>query len=268
MRALWSGTISFGLINIPIRLYSGTQEHAFPLDMLHKKDLSPIRYAKICKLEEKEIPYEEIVKGYEYQKGEYVVITPEELTEISPIRSKTIEIQYFTYENEIDSIYFDKPYIVEPDKGAAKAYVLLREALHKSKKVAVASFVLHNKEHLALIKPYDQSILIQELRYANEIRDYRSLELPVAIKANPKEIEIALKLIDQLTEPFEISKFKDTYVEEFEKMIQAKLKGKKIHPKIEPIKPIKGDLMAKLKESLAKIRPIQKRNSRKKTIHA
>src|SRR5262249_10175282 len=140
MRALWSGSLSFGLINIPVRIYSATEARALDFDMLHKKDLSPIRFARICKAEEKEVPWQEIVKGYEYQEGEYVVLDEEDFKRASVKKTKTIEIIDFVEEIEIDPVYYEKPYYLEPGKGADKAYVLLRESLKKSKKVAIARF--------------------------------------------------------------------------------------------------------------------------------
>ena len=151
MRALWSGSISFGLINIPIRLYSASEERGgLNLDMLHRKDLSPIRYARICKAEEKEVPYADIVKGYEYQKGDYIVISPEDLKNAQPKKTETIEISHFLKEEEIDPIFFEKPYYLEPAKGADKPYALLRETLVASKKVAVVKYILRDREHLGI----------------------------------------------------------------------------------------------------------------------
>lgn len=255
MRPIWSGALSFGLINIPVRLYSGTQEHAINFDMLHKTDLSPIRFAKMCKEEGQEVPYKDIVKGYEYQKGEYVVVTEEDFEKVNVKKTKTIEIHLFTYEREIDSIFFEKPYFLEPDKGAAKAYALLKEALERSEKVAVVTFVLRNREHLGLVKPYKNGIILNQLRYASEIRDISGLELPDTAKLSAKELDMAVKLIDELTQAFNPEAYHDTYVEELRKMIEEKAQGKKPkkrgeEPAVTPVK----DLMAKLKASLEKHR--------------
>lgn len=192
MRAIWRGSLSFGLINIPVRLYSATQEHALTFDLLHKKDLSPIRYARICKADGKEIPYEDIVKGYEYQKGDYVVLVDEDFKRANVKKTKSIEMIEFTQESEVNPLYYEKPYYLEPDKGADKAYALLREALVKSKKVGIAKFVLHNREHLALIKPYGKLLILNQLRYADEIRQYHELHLPSKEVASSREIGMAL----------------------------------------------------------------------------
>jgi DNA end-binding protein Ku len=254
MKSMWSGALSFGLIHIPVNLYSGTNERRIDLDMLHKKDLSPIRFARICKAEEKEIPYSEIVKGYEFDKGEYVVVTEEDFIKVSPKKQKTLEIQYFIKESEVDSTYFDVPYFLEPGKGAAKTYVLLNEALQKSKKVGVVSYVLHTRSHIGLIKPHGRGLLLQQLRFHSELRNFSELELPVA-KIQPKELEFALKLIEQLTESFRPEQFKDTYTEELKAIIEAKIKGVKPHRKKSAEKkaaPAVGDIMQQLKESLSK----------------
>ncbi|MBA2367653.1 MAG: Ku protein [Candidatus Protochlamydia sp.] len=252
MRAIWTGSLSFGLINIPVRVYSATEQRALNFDMLHKKDLSPIRFARICKADGKEVPYKDIVKGYEYQKGDYVILLDEDFKQASIKKTKTIDIQDFIEESEIDPLYYVKPYFLEPDKGADKAYVLLREALKKSKKVGLAKFVLHNREHLAVIKPFEQAILLYQLRYQEELRKPDTLHLPEKGTASAKEVTIALKLIDQLTAHFEPEKYHDTYVEDLKGIISDKLKGKK--PSKAKGKTVKitesKDIMALLKESL------------------
>ncbi len=253
MRAIWTGALSFGLVNIPIRLYSATGGEKLDFDMLHKKDLSPIRYARICREDGKEVPYEDIVKGYEYQKGSYVVLTPEDFQKANVEKTKAIEIQEFVKEQEIDPMYFEKPYYLEPEKGSDKAYALLREALKKSKKIGIAKFVLRNREHLSAVKPAGNVIVLEQLRFAEEIRDPQDLNLPEAKKATAKEVEIALALIDQLTEKFKPEEFKDTYTDELKRVIAAKSKGKTIKAKGKEPKPTEvSDIMAMLKKSLVK----------------
>jgi DNA end-binding protein Ku len=254
MRAIWTGALSFGLINIPVRLYSATAtEDKLDLDMLHKTDLSPIRYARVCRADGQEVPYEDIVKGYEYRKGDYVVLTDEDFKKASPRKTKTIDIMDFTKESDIDTIYYEKPYFLEPDKGAEKAYALLREALKKSKKVGVAQFVLRNREHLGVIKPYGNAILLDQLRYSEELRKPESLNVPKESKASSREIEMALSLIEHLTASFKPEKYKDTYTQDLKKMIAAKAKGKKIVSKEkEPVDTEVVDLIAMLKKSLKK----------------
>src|SRR5690349_8275629 len=160
MHPIWSGVLSFGLINIPIKVYSGTAGVNIEFNLLHKTDYSPIRYAKVCRKEGKEVTQADIVKGYEYRDGDYVVLTNEDLKDLNMDRSQAIDVLGFVKESEIDSIYFEKPYYLEPDKGAGKAYAILRESLKKSKKVGVAKFVIHTREHLGIIKPHEKIIVL------------------------------------------------------------------------------------------------------------
>ncbi len=253
MRAIWSGALSFGLVNIPVKLYSATGGNKLELDMLHKKDLSPIRYARICRADNKEIPYEDIVKGYEYRPGDYVILSDEDFKKANVEKTKTIDIQEFSKESEIDTIYFEKPYYLEPEKGAEKAYVLLRESLKKSKKIGIAKFVLRNREHLAAIKPSGNVLVLEQMRFDEEIREVKDLNLPDNKKAAVKEIEMAMSLIEQLTESFNPKQFKDTYTDELKKVIEAKAKGKPVKAKGKERKPTEvSDLMAMLKKSLEK----------------
>lgn len=261
---MWTGSISFGLVNIPVKMYVASHEREFKFVMLHKKDMSEIRYAKMCKVEDKEVPWDEIVKGYEYHPGEYVIITDEDFKQINLEKSKTIEILHFIQEDEIDTIYYAKPYFLEPDKHAGNAYALLLEALRKSKKVGIAKFVLHNREHLAVIKPYENVIILNELRYSDELVKSKDLELPKKDKTTPQELSIALKLIDHLTTSFKPQDYSDTYTDEVKEMIERKAKGKKVHPKGEEAKPSKvHDIMSLLKASLEEEAPkkIKKRKS-------
>lgn len=254
MRAMWTGSLSFGLINIPIRLYSATEDRGgLSFDMLHKKDLSPIRYARICKADGKEIPYEDIVKGYKYENGDYVVLLDEDFKRADIKKTKSIEIMDFVDEKEIDSIYYEKPYYLEPGKGADKAYVLLRESLLKSKKVGLGRFVFHTREHIAIIRPYGDLLILEQLRYQSEIRNPAELHIPKKTEASSREITMAIKLIDQLTAHFKPKSYHDTYTEELKKVIAEKAKGKKHRvakkgkePKITPV----HDIMHLLKESL------------------
>jgi DNA end-binding protein Ku len=248
---MWSGALSFGLVNIPVRLYSAAGEGDLKFRFLRQKDLSPIRYVKVARKDGKEVPFDEIVRGYEYKKGDFIVLTDDDFKKANVKRTKTIDITQFTDETEIDLIYAERPYYLEPDKGAAKPYALLREALRKSKKVGVAEFVLRNKEHLGVLKPMGNVIVLEQLRYNDEIRKPVGLDVPGAKKSDKKEVDMALALIDQLTKHFEPKDFKDEYKKEVTKIIAAKAKGKKIVPKgTEPEVTHVGDLMATLRKSL------------------
>lgn len=253
MKAIWNGNVAFGLINIPIRVYPASEEHSFEFHMLHKKDLSPIRFARICKEEEKEIAYSEIVKGYEYAKGEFVVVDEDDFKAANAKKTSTIEIQYFTDANQIHPIYYEKPYFLEPEKKAGRAYKLLSEALFRSNRVAVTTFVFRNREHLGVILPQKEGLLLLQMRYQSEIRAFEQLDLPQE-KSSAAELKMALTIIEQLTQPFEPEKLHDTYVEELMALIQEKLKGKK---KPKPSKAAKPsyearDLMSLLQESMKK----------------
>ncbi len=261
MRPIWSGTISFVLVNIPVRLYTATEERSINFNLLHKDDLSRIRYSRICEVENKEVPYEELVRGYEYQKGEYVVIDDEDLAKADPKRSKSIEIVDFVNASDIDTIYYAHPYYLEPEEGAEKAYGLLRGALVKSDKVAVAKFVLKDKEHLAVLRPDANIIVLQQLRFDHEVRKPEGLKLPKTSEAKSaeasakaeKELQLALSLIEKLTGKFDPKAFKDDYYDTLMKIIETKAKGKLIKPlSAEPTPTEFADLMAKLKESLEK----------------
>lgn len=250
MRAIWSGAIAFGLINIPIRVYPGSEEHELEFHMLHKKDLSPIRFARMCKEDGKEVPYSDIVKGFEYEKGEYVVVTDEDFKAANAKKTSTIEIKQFTDLANVDPIYFEKPYFIEPDKKAGKAYTLLCEALSESKKVAIASFVFRNREHIGALIALPEGLLLIQMRYHQEVRSFQELKIPKE-KTTAKEREMAISLIDQLTLPFEPEKYHDTYVEDLMGMIEKKLQGKKVaKPKKAAPSYEARDLMHLLQESM------------------
>ena len=251
MRSIWKGALSFGLVNIPVRMYAASQAKEISFVMLHKKDLSEIRYARICKTEDKEVPWEEIVKGYEFEKGDFVVLEDADFEKANLKKTKSIEIVNFIEEDEIDTIYYVKPYFLEPDKNAEHAYSLLREALKKSKKVGLAKYVLRNREHIAAVKVHEGMIIINELRYQSELLSPKDLEIPSVGKSIGKEIEIAIKLIDNLTIPFKPQNYKDTYTEEIKQIIKKKAKGRPIHPKTTEPKPTKiHDIMKELQASL------------------
>jgi DNA end-binding protein Ku len=251
MRSVWTGSIGFGLVNIPVRLYTGASEQTIDFDMLHKKDQSPIRYAKVCKEEGEEIPYEEIVKGYEYETGKYVILTEEDFDKANAAKTKTIEVVSFALETEVDANYYDKPYLLEPQKGGERAYALLREALRESGKVGVARFVLRNREHMALIRAQEQALVLNQLRFVHELHATEDLKLPVSTKVDAKELKMALSLIEQITEPFVPEQYHDTYTEELERVIAEKVQGKVPTTKGEaPIPSKVKDLMSLLKASL------------------
>lgn len=253
MRPLWNGSISFGLVNIPVRIYSGTNPHeGIDLDMLHKDDHSPIRYARICRKDGEEVPWDDIVKGYEYRDGDYVVLTKKELQSIDAKKTQTIDILQFVDEPDIDIRYFEKPYYLEVVKGGEKAYALLRAALQKSNKLAVTRFVMHEREHVAVIKPVGRALVLNQMRYPSDLREPGELHFPTDKELTSKEVDMALKLVKQETKPFIPEDLRDTYTEELEEMIKDKTKGKKPKPaaKHQKSEASTKDLMAALKASL------------------
>lgn len=250
MRAMWSGSISFGLVNIPVKLYSGSESNSLDLDMLRKSDLCPIKYLRVCKTDNKEVPYEEIVKGYEYSDGEYIVLTDKDFENASLEKTHLIDIIDFIDESEIDTRYFEKPYYLEPDKSGPKAYALLREALKRSGKVGVASYVLRNRGSLGILRPLDNLLVLNQIRYSEEVRDASDLKLPGNENVREQEVSLALSLIDQLTVKFDPAKYKDQYIDDLKRLIEEKAQGKEPKPAKAPPPPKVADMMALLKESL------------------
>ena len=250
MRSIWTGSISFGLINIPVKLFSAVQESSLDLDMLDSKDHANIKFKRVNESTGKEIAYADIVKGYKMDNG-YVILENEDFEAADAVKTKMIEIINFVDEREIDSLYYEQPYYLEPDIAAMKAYALLREALEASGKVGVTTFVLRNKEGLAILKPYKDVIVLNRIRFAHEIREPSELKLPPVSKTKTKEMDMANKLVEQLTEKFDISKYKDTYTAKLLKIIKEKAKGKKIStPKMKVVHRQNDNLMEMLKASL------------------
>jgi DNA end-binding protein Ku len=252
MRAIWSGAIGFGLVNIPVKLYSASQESTLDLDMLDKKDHARIKFQRINEDSGEVVEWKNIVKAYKMS-GDYVVLDDKDFAQANPEKSKIIQIDAFVEEAEVDSIYFETPYYLEPDKSGEKAYRLLHDALKKSGKAGVGSFVLRSKEHLCLIKPYKNIMLLNRIRFEEEIRDVKELKAPAKAKPTAAEMKMAMNLIDHLTSDFDISKFKDTYTAELMKVIKAKAKGHKVRKTSLKVTHRKtNDIMALLKSSIKK----------------
>lgn len=238
------------MVNIPVKLYSATETSTLDLDMLDKKDHSHIRLMRVNEHSGKEVSWENIVKAYKY-KDEYVVLSDEDFEAASVEKSKVITISGFAGEDEIDSIYFETPYYVEPEESGVKAYALLREALLKTEKVGIATFVMRSRENLAILRPTNNVIILNKIRFAEEIKDASALDLPSKTGIKKDELEMAVSLINQLSEKFDISAYKDTYTDSLLKIIAAKVKGakpKKPHLKVVPTQ--STDLVAQLRASL------------------
>jgi DNA end-binding protein Ku len=251
MRPIWTGTISFGLINIPVKLFSAVQESSIDLDMLDSKDHANIKFKRVNENTGKEVPYADIVKGFKLESG-YVILEDEDFEAADAVKTKMIEIINFVDEREIDSLYYEQPYYLEPEKTAMNAYALLHDALQSSGKVGVTTFVLRNKEGLAILKPYKNVIVLNRIRFSQEIKEPSELKLPPLSETKSKEMDMANKLIEQLTEKFDIEKYKDTYTDKLLERIKEKSTGKKITtPKIEVVHKQSDNLMDMLKASLA-----------------
>jgi DNA end-binding protein Ku len=252
MRAIWTGAISFGLVNIPVRIFSAVQESSLDLDMLDSRDNSNIKFKRVNENTGKEVTWDKIVRAYDYN-GKYVVLDKEDFEAADAKKTKTIDILHFVDQREIDPIYYEQPYYLEPEKQGAKAYAILREALATTGKVGVTTFVMRNKEALAILKPYKKVIVLNRIRFEEEIRDASSLNLPDIIKAKTKEQAIANQLIEQQTEKFDISRYRDTYTEKLLQTIKVKAKTGKTpkRPQMKVVhKQSEDDLMSMLKASL------------------
>lgn len=252
MRSIWKGAVSFGLVNIPVKLYSATQQSSLSLDMVDRRDMGKVRFKRINENTGKELTMEHIGKAYKYN-GDYILLDDDDFEAAAPEKSKIIEVNNFVREEEIDTIYFENSYYVEPEKAGEKAYALLRDALAKTGKVGLAQFVLRTSATLSVIKPMGSVMVLSKIRFAEEIRSAEELKVPGKNVIKPEELKMAVSLINQYTEPFEIEKFKDEYAASLMKVIEDRASGKKGKIRKLKITPTKTDnLMEQLKASLAK----------------
>ncbi len=251
MKAIWNGALGFGLVNIPVKIYSAVEDSKLDFDMLDKKDLSNIKFKRVNETTGKEVLWENIVKGYKID-DQYVLVEEADFEAASPEKTKLLSIQQFVKEDEIDSVYFESPYFLEPQKNGENAYMLLLQSLVKTGMAGVGTFVLRDKELIGLIRPYNEDILVlNRMRFSNEIRNYDELKLPAKKEVKPAELKMAEALIQQLSEKFDPSQYMDTYSEELLKIIESKAKGKKIKAsKAAPATSKTIDLMSQLKASL------------------
>jgi DNA end-binding protein Ku len=252
-RSIWSGSISFGLVNVPVRLYSAVQEHKLRFHFVHEKDNSPIGYQKICKKEDKPVPEDEIVKAFEYTKGEYVFMEDEDFQAAKVEGYKTIDIVDFVPYADIDPIYFAHTYYVGPDRGAEKTYSLLVKAMEDSELAGIAKFVMRDRQHLGALRIRDGAITLEQLYFADEIRPLDEIKASRA-RVSQEELEMAGRLIESFTSEWKPEKYKDTYRDELCAIIRAKRKGQEIHaaPELEEEEPT--DLLTALRESIERSR--------------
>lgn len=250
MKSIWTGAIGFGLVNIPVKVFSATESSELDLDMLDQRDLSNIKYMRVNENTGKEVPWDNIVKGYKYN-DQYIVLEDADYEVANAKKTKMIDIETFVKIEEVDTIYYESSYYVVPDTNGAKAYGLLRQALYKTGKVGVATFVMRTKEKLALIRATDKVIILHRLHFPEEVRDTSGIDLPKEPSFKEKELSIAESLIDQQTEKFDISQYKNTYAQELMRIIEEKAKGIQKKPdKMKVVHSKTQDLMAQLKASL------------------
>ena len=256
-RSIWTGSITFGLVNIPVKLYNAVREQGIHFHMLHDQDKARLQRKLVCSADGKEVHPEHIVKGYEIGPDQYVVVNQEELDSLAPEKSQTIHIIDFVDLDEIDPVYFDRPYYVAPTQQAARSYKLLVDAMTKSKKVGIAKFVMRNKEYLAALRPVENSLCLETMHFGNEVSDMDEVPgLPVHVKIDERELKVAQQLIDSLATDFDPDKYKDEYRERVLELVEKKASGEEVH--VQPMPKVKEgravDLMAALEASLAAAR--------------
>lgn len=251
MKPIWTGGISFGLIYIPVNLYTAVTSVELDLDLLSKKDLSPIRYARINTNTGKEVAWKDVVKGFEFKKGDYVVLNEEDFEKIELHRSNTIDISVFVNKDEIDPFFYEKPYFLEPDKGAQKTYYILCEALKKTNRVGVAEFIFKNREHLCSISAEKNMLQLNQLRYSSEIREIKDLKIPSKLSITEKELNLAEKLINAMSDKFEPENYTDDYLKAIKKVIENKKQNKSVKVKSSAPKPTDvSNIIKELEKSL------------------
>jgi len=248
-RALWTGSISFGLVNVPVRLYSAISEHRLQFHFVHEKDESPIGYQKICKLEEKPVPDKEIVKAFEYRKGEYIHMTDKDFEAARVEGYRTIDITDFVPYEQIDPIYFAHTYYVGPQDGSEKVYSLLVKAMEDSELAAVAKFVMRDRQYLGALRVREGVITLEQLYFADEVRPVDELR-PKRGRVAQRELQMARQLIDSFTNDWEPEKYRDTYRDALRAVIEAKRKGKEVHVAAEPEEERPTDLLTALRASV------------------
>src|SRR5216117_2143615 len=267
MRAIWKGSISFGLVNIPIALYPATRREELKFRLLRKSDLSPVNYKRVAEKDGREVPWDQIVKGYEYEKGKYVVLKDEDFQRVDLEATQTVDIQDFVEVDDIDPMYFYKPYYLEPQKGGDKAYVLLRDALEDSKKVGIAKVVIKTRQYLAGVNAEDGVLVLELMHFAEELAESDKLHVPKKIEPGKREINMAKSLIDSMSSKWNPEKYHDDYREALMEVIEEKVEagGKEIEekPKKAP-KPTKViDLVSVLQKSLEQTGGAKKKSTTK-----
>lgn len=253
MRAIWKGSISFGLVNIPIALFPATRTEELKFRLLRSKDLSPVNYKRVAEKDGKEVPWNEIVKGYEYEDGKFVVLKEDDFKRVDVEATQTVDIQSFVLQKDVNPVFFHKPYYMEPQKGGDRAYVLLREALQGTGKIGIAKVVIKTRQHLAAVKPQEEGLMLELMHFASELRDIEDFKQPREARIGKKELDMAKQLIGTMTESWKPDDYKDEYREALEEMIEDKVAhgGKHVPKAAARKKPTNViDLVSVLEESL------------------
>jgi DNA end-binding protein Ku len=263
-RALWKGSIAFGLVNIPIELHTAVRHSRPSFRMLHAKDHSPIKFERVCVRDGKAVAWEDLVKGFEYEKGHFVTLTKEDFRTAALEKTRTVDIIDFVKAEEIDDRYFETPYYMTPSKGGERAYALLREAIRESGRIGVAKFILRETQHLAAVEVIDDALVLTTMRFAEELVDASSLSFPASGNMRKPELDMAKALVNSLAAEWNPSKYTDDYRENLMRVIKGKIKGKpvKLAAAEEPRQAEVVDLMERLRRSLEQSGP----RTRKKAV--
>jgi DNA end-binding protein Ku len=264
MASIWKGSLTFGLVNVPVELKTAVRSDHISFRMLHGEDMAPIKYERVCSADGEPVPWNETVKGYEYQKGQYVVLTPEDFKAAALEQSRTLDILDFVKQDEIDPRYFDTPYFLVPGKNGERAYALLREAIRETGSVGVGKIIIRQKQHLAGVKVVGDALVLELMRFKHELIEESEYSFPSAENVRPQELQMARQLIDSLAEPFTPDKYTDEYEENLMRIIRAKAKGQKITleaPEAPAADDKVLDLMARLRESLEQGRAVKERRA-------
>jgi DNA end-binding protein Ku len=251
-RSMWKGAISFGLVSIPVAVYPATEEKSLKFNQLHDEDMGRIRYQRVCEQDGEVVSFEHIVKGYEYEKGHYVVLTDEDFDKVPVESSRLIDILHFVDADDIDPIYYKKTYYLVPEESGVKAYALLRQAMEEDGRVGISKVSFRDREHLAALRFKDDAFVLETMFWPDEIRDAKFDELEKAAEVKPRlqEIQMAKTLIDNLTDDFKPEQYKDEYREALLKVVDAKVDGREIEAAPEPEESKVVDLMEALKASV------------------
>ena len=251
-RAMWKGAIAFGLVNIPIELFSATRDHRPKFRLLHAKDESPVHYERVCQSEGKPVGWEDLVKGYEYEKGQFVILSKDDFKTAALAKTKTIDILDFVDPKEVDERYFETPYYLQAGKGADRAYALIREAIRDSGKIGIAKIILRDAQHLAALEAIGDALVLTMMRFADELADMSEFTFPKAGEIRPAELKMAKQLVESLSAKWEPEKYTDEYRDNLMRVIKGKLKGKtpRLQERETPQQAEVIDLMARLRASL------------------